>query len=1015
MKKIIFSAIGVLLLFTCISWGNRDPFPKSIINNTQSLSNALDSSNMILRPNGPGSLTQLGHYGDTANWKCVDDVTPDDDASYVDKWGSSAFYDLYTLSDFTGNGIINNITIKIRCDYEGTEGWAYPQIRVDGVTYGGGEMHLEDWWDTYSYTWAKNPKTNLNWTPNDLNALEAGVGLYGQDRSTARCTQVYIVVDYTPVNNFDSILRPNGPGSLTQLGHNGDTPNWKCVDDITADEDATFVDKWGSEMFWDLYALSDFTGSGTINNITVNIRCGYEGTEGWTNPGLWVDGAKYEGTQFHLYGGEHQYATFSHTWTTNPKTNQAWTPSDLNALQAGVGLYGQDRTSARCTQVYVVVDYMSNVPILRVIWPNGGEKLFRGGTYNINWTSSGITGNVDILLLKNTGEVYTIAQNISNSGSYSWTIAQNIPSGPDYKIKISGNSGSVYDLSDSFFTISTFSGPTSLFALPSGNNQIYLGWRLSDYRPDIGYNIYRSLTSGSGYTKINSERITNSTNYIDGTVSNGTQYYYVVRAVETNGFESENSQEVRAIAAAQGTNRYISYAGFVPNPGPGPNDDNYCDVKVGDVDGDGLFDFLVAVSDCYFETPPYDAKPYPDSAIKVMLFRHDGTLLWGPINTHLQWFGEFPWTLHDINGDGKDEIIGLMFDSANDNAPLPDDAPLRLVVMNNEGAILSQTIINIQPPAHHYRPSEVRMYITIAYLDGIHSNIVVLYGTNPSSCLGYVTLAFDQNCNEVWRYTYEDGNSHIGSSHMIRAADVDCDGFDEVISGTTAFNHDGTIKWEKPTSEFGHADFTEPKDILPGPDHLGLELFIGGFENHGCDVEIWDSSGNKIPGLEYRRTDTCSQLGWAANMTDNYPGFECYVLFNSIIEHDPNTGKDYEVLPYCILSSDGMTIIEQGEFNKYDSYSQPIDWDGDNVMEMHDGVMLYSLNPPVPEKKYVFIADVIGDYREEIIIFPGGYNDSPLTGQFYVYTNTTLNTQRKQSPWTNRLYSESKKRTGYRD
>jgi hypothetical protein len=160
---------------------------------------------------------------------------------------------------------------------------------------------------------------------------------------------------------------------------------------------------------------------------------------------------------------------------------------------------------------------------------------------------------------------------------------------------------------------------------------------------------------------------------------------------------------------------------------------------------------------------------------------------------------------------------------------------------------------------------------------------------------------------------------------------------------------------------------------------------------------------------------THAKFGWAANMTDNYPGLECYTLFDELKRWDPNTQSWIIYLPYCILSNDGSTIIEQGEFDKFDSYSQPIDWDGDNVMEMHDGIILYSLNPPISEKMYVFVADVIGDYREEILIFPGGFNDPPLTGKFYVYTNTTLNTQRKLSPWSDRLYSESKKRTGYRD
>lgn len=207
-------------------------------------------------------------------------------------------------------------------------------------------------------------------------------------------------------------------------------------------------------------------------------------------------------------------------------------------------------------------------------------------------------------------------------------------------------------------------------------------------------------------------------------------------------------------------------------------------------------------------------------------------------------------------------------------------------------------------------------------------------------------------------------------------------------------------------------DFVEPKDIRP--DLPGLEILMGP-ESHGgrlflfkCDGSlngslIWDNA-NQID--QYDQDNRHAHYGWAANMRDDMDGLECFAIFRKV-------GTDELNYPYYLFNMNG-TRLERGDLDK-PAYSQPIDWDGDNVMEMHDGVMLYSLNPPIPGKKYVFVADVIGDYREEILIFRGGYNDSPLTGEFYVYTNTTLNTQRKQSPWSNRLYSESKKRTGYRD
>ena len=66
------------------------------------------------------------------------------------------------------------------------------------------------------------------------------------------------------------------------------------------------------------------------------------------------------------------------------------------------------------------------------------------------------------------------------------------------------------------------------------------------------YNVYRSLTSGSGYTKIGT---TATTTYNDSAVAANTTYYYVVTAVNSSG-ESPNSNEFSitpATAAVVGT------------------------------------------------------------------------------------------------------------------------------------------------------------------------------------------------------------------------------------------------------------------------------------------------------------------------------------------------------------------------------------------------------------------------------------------------------------------------------
>ena len=64
-----------------------------------------------------------------------------------------------------------------------------------------------------------------------------------------------------------------------------------------------------------------------------------------------------------------------------------------------------------------------------------------------------------------------------------------------------------------------------------------------------GYNVYRSTTADSGFTKINQWLVTGGTGYKDGTVANGITYYYRVTAVDYYGNESPLSLAVDALPA----------------------------------------------------------------------------------------------------------------------------------------------------------------------------------------------------------------------------------------------------------------------------------------------------------------------------------------------------------------------------------------------------------------------------------------------------------------------------------
>ncbi len=101
------------------------------------------------------------------------------------------------------------------------------------------------------------------------------------------------------------------------------------------------------------------------------------------------------------------------------------------------------------------------------------------------------------------------------------------------------------------FVDATGTGPLAVEFLSgvgtvSQGHSVDLSWTASKSQDVIGYNIYRGLKSGGPYSQINSV-LDASTAYTDATVINGTTYYYVSTAVNSNDEESVYSNEARAV------------------------------------------------------------------------------------------------------------------------------------------------------------------------------------------------------------------------------------------------------------------------------------------------------------------------------------------------------------------------------------------------------------------------------------------------------------------------------------
>ena len=111
---------------------------------------------------------------------------------------------------------------------------------------------------------------------------------------------------------------------------------------------------------------------------------------------------------------------------------------------------------------------------------------------------------------------------------------------------------------------------TTLSAVANGNGKIQLTWPLTGSNH---YNIYRSTVSGGSYAPIATVNSTTYT-YLDGGVTPGTTYYYIVREANLANVETCQSNEASAVPVAD-TTPAITTLSALPGPnGQGWNNSN---------------------------------------------------------------------------------------------------------------------------------------------------------------------------------------------------------------------------------------------------------------------------------------------------------------------------------------------------------------------------------------------------------------------------------------------------------
>jgi len=170
----------------------------------------------ILRPNAEGDLSQLYVFpSDGVHWNKVAEETPDEDATYVHKYGGvigSFYYDNYDLANLGPGASITNVQVVARVRrIAQNPGGAYPTLIRLGVRISGSDYRSDNSVGGNSYVntsrnYATNPDTGLAWTLADINSLQILLGLRMINMAlwqggfiSGRCTQTYVQVTYSAI------------------------------------------------------------------------------------------------------------------------------------------------------------------------------------------------------------------------------------------------------------------------------------------------------------------------------------------------------------------------------------------------------------------------------------------------------------------------------------------------------------------------------------------------------------------------------------------------------------------------------------------------------------------------------------------------------------------------------------------------------------------------------------------------------------------------------------------------
>ena len=563
---------------------------------------------------------------------------------------------------------------------------------------------------------------------------------------------------------------------------------------------------------------------------------------------------------------------------------------------------------------------------------------------------------------------------------------------------------------------------------------VYISWRLLGNEPiSQKFDVYKNgniiLKNFDG------------TNYIDKKGTLNDKYAVVV---------SENSVTDSDTINVLNQN-YIDIKVDKPKDGVTPDGEKYeykiYEVSVGDVDGDGVYEYFVLWSPDNLKDNSFSGYT---GIVYIDCYKSDGEKLWRiDLGENIRAGAHYmPFIVYDFDGDGKAELairtapgskdsqgeyvskVGAIIDNRSlywidtfTRDKYTDKSDLRETKEPFTGKILNgpdwitmfdgktgkalQTV-NFYPQrgrtllwGDRVANRSERFLAGVAYLDGQHPSLVMSRGYYERAAMA----AYDwdgKNFSMRWkRFDIRGKNNLYGNgNHQLSVCDADNDGKDEIVFGSTVVDDDGKIL---NSTNHGHGDALHVSDF----DNDGWQEI---FQVHEKEPYIYKY------GVEIRKANNAKIItnipaeedvgrGVIANLDDSLDTsiFFSWANENIYAVNGEKVGHDIPVNPAFVIWWDGdlsRELVYKTQIGKYHTK-------GNNYVIIEDFKDVLSMEKDAP----LFQADLFGDWREEIC-YPTSDNSAIrifLTKEHTKYKIPTLmhDTQyRAAVAWQNVAYNQ---------